>query len=117
MPGNNHMKIYILSVTFLLISNVSAIDIAQLAPQDMDKAIYTLNYIRVENKEAAEKLEKLYLESEDALERSSISKLIDILLQSCIYLAERIKNFEENFNSNPASLNDLAEEFELLKEL
>lgn len=117
MPGGSHMKNYILSVTFLLIFNVSATDISELSHQDMDKAIYTLNYIREENKHAAEKLEKLYLESEDALERSSISKLIDILLQACIYLAERIKNFEKSFDSNSSALSDLDEEFELLKEL
>lgn len=99
MPGGEHMYKHITLITSLLVSTASGVEIAELVPQNMDQTIYTLNYIRAENKEAAEKLEKLYLESTDALERTSLSKLIDTLLQACIYLAERIKHYEENFNA------------------
>ena len=88
---------HITLIISLVASTASGIEVSDLIPQDMDKTIYTLNYIREENKEAAEKLEKLYLETTDAMERSSISKLIDVLLQACIYLTERIKFYEANF--------------------
>ncbi len=110
------MKKYII-LTSLLFVNAHALDTQELINYDKDKAIYTLNYIREENKQAAEILQKLYLESEDAVEKTKISKLIDIVLQACIYLMERIKYFEDNFHNNPEVLDEIAEEFDLLKEL
>lgn len=107
----------IILTSFLFVSQAYALDTQELINCDKDKAIYTLNYIRQENKQAAEILEKLYLESEDAVEKSKISKLIDILLQACIYLVERIKHFEENFHTNPELLDDFKEEVDILKEL
>lgn len=108
------MKKCIILIALLSFSYSYAIDLQEY---DKDHVIYTLNYIREENKQAAEKLETLYIESVDAVEKSRISNLIDILLQACIYLTERIKYFEENFHNKPELLAQLEEEFQLLKEL
>ena len=70
-----------------------------LIPQNVQETINALNYIREENQLAADKLEDLRLQTNDAFELRSISKIIDILLQYGIYLAERIKFFEEHYLS------------------
>jgi len=101
MPGGEHMNKYIILLAVSIATSASCItidiDIDSITPQDTDQAIKALSYIREENKIAAERLQDLYSQTEDAVELSSLSKLIDVLLQSCIYLAERIKHFEENF--------------------
>lgn len=98
------MNKYIILLSVFLATSVSCItidiDLDSINPQDVDQAINTLNYIREENKIAADKLQDLFSQTEDAVELSSLSKLIDVLLQSCIYLAERIKHYEENFKKN-----------------
>ncbi len=98
------MNKYIILLSVFLATSASCItidvDLDSINLQDIDQAINTLNYIREENKIAADRLQDLYSQTEDAVERSSLSKLIDVLLQSCIYLAERIKHFEENFKKD-----------------
>jgi len=98
------MNKYIILLSVFMATSASCItvdiDLDSVTPQDITQAISTLNYIREENRIAADKLQDLFSQTEDALELSSISKLVDVLLQSCIYLAERVKYFEENFKNH-----------------
>jgi hypothetical protein len=65
--------------------------------EQLQQAINALNYARTENKEIADKMNALLEQTETAVEQRSVSTLIDIIIQSLLFAAGRIKHYEENF--------------------
>ena len=57
-------------------------------PENPQECINALEYLRDENRKAADKLEQLYLITDDAIDKASMSQAIDALLQSFVYLAD-----------------------------
>lgn len=68
-------------------------------PENPQECINALEYLRDENRKAADKLEQLYLITDDAIDKASMSQAIDALLQSFVYLAERIKHYQEHYSN------------------
>lgn len=109
-------KLLVLS-SFIIISNSYAVELQECMPHNVRQAINALEYIRQENIMTAKKLIALSEETHDALERSSLSKSIDILIQACIYIAERIEYFQNNFVSCMIGRHELEQEVEIAEEV
>ena len=71
---------------------------------DITKVISALEYAREENLLAAAKASEIFDQTAVALEELNLFKMIDVVLQTCLYTTQRIKHFEDATQHSESAL-------------